>query len=163
MNIPHLCSFRGKKDEGEKKKRRKEKGEEDMDGEEEMEVAEESLENLSLKNESGDNGAEASETTYDDGIFKVTIGPQGGAVDEDGEPIESGMDVDLFKPSPRMNPLMTVKNGVLYMYGGIYEDGDKQLTLADFYSLDLNKVDEWKVIIAEDKKLQVRSGDLEVK
>ncbi|XP_067652139.1 kelch domain-containing protein 4-like [Haliotis asinina] len=150
----HTIALRGKKDEGEKKKRRKEKGEADME-EEAMEVTEENLGNLSLKNESGEDGAVSSETTYDDGIFKVTIGPQGGAVDEDGEPIESGMDVDLFRPSPRMNPLMTVKNGVLYMYGGIFEDGDKQLTLADFYSLDLNKLDEWKVIIAEDKKLQV--------
>merc|ERR1740137_448400 len=42
---------------------------------------------------------------------------------------------------------MAVKRGVLYMYGGMYEDGDKQLTLNDFYSLDLNKLEEWQTII----------------
>lgn len=41
------------------------------------------------------------------------------------------------------------------MYGGIYEQGDKQLTLNDFYSLDIHKLDEWSVIIAEDQNLQV--------
>ena len=40
------------------------------------------------------------------------------------------------------------------MYGGVFEEGDKQVTLADFYSLDTNKMDTWTVIIGEDKKLQ---------
>lgn len=40
-----------------------------------------------------------------------------------------------FTPSPRINPGMAVKNGVLYMYGGMFEAGDKQYTLNDFYSL----------------------------
>lgn len=40
------------------------------------------------------------------------------------------------------------------MYGGIYEEGDKQVTLNDFYSLDIHKLDEWNVIVAEDRSLQ---------
>ena len=40
------------------------------------------------------------------------------------------------------------------MYGGVFEDGDKQVTLADLYALDIHKMDAWAVIIGEDKKLQ---------
>lgn len=46
-------------------------------------------------------------------------------------------------------------DGTVFMYGGIYEEGDKQITLNDFYSLDFHKRDEWSVLIAEDRKLQV--------
>lgn len=38
-------------------------------------------------------------------------------------------------PSPRINPGLVVKDNVLYLYGGMFEDGDKQYTLNDFYSL----------------------------
>ena len=42
---------------------------------------------------------------------------------------------NIFMPSPRINPGLALKNNVLYMYGGMIEDGDKQCTLSDFYSL----------------------------
>jgi hypothetical protein len=34
-----------------------------------------------------------------------------------------------------MNCGLAVKHGLLYLYGGLIEDGDKQFTLSDFYSL----------------------------
>lgn len=40
-----------------------------------------------------------------------------------------------FSPSPRINAGMVVKHNILYLYGGIVEDGDRQYTLSDFYSL----------------------------
>ncbi len=43
----------------------------------------------------------------------------------------------LSGPSPRFGSSMTVKGGVLYLYGGMVEDGDKQFTLKDFYSLGI--------------------------
>lgn len=55
-----------------------------------------------------------------------------------------------FWPSPRMNALMAVKNGVLYLFGGMFEVGNKQLTLRDMYSLDLHKLDGWNTIIESD-------------
>ena len=61
----------------------------------------------------------------------------------------------LFVPHPRMNPILTVKNGILYLYGGLYEDGDRQFTLRDFYSLDLHKLEKWDTIIASDITSQV--------
>ena len=90
-------------------------------------------------------------TTYDDGIFTVTMGPQGSACGNAGDKHNEGQTPDdLFIPCKRMNALMTVKHGVLYLYGGIYEIGDKQVTLADMYALDLHKLDEWKTILADD-------------
>lgn len=38
-------------------------------------------------------------------------------------------------PSPRMNASLVVCKKHLYLYGGIVEDGNKQFTLADLYSL----------------------------
>lgn len=32
----------------------------------------------------------------------------------------------------------------------MYEEGDKQFTYNDLYSIDLKKVDEWRVIIQDD-------------
>ncbi|KAG1650849.1 Kelch domain-containing protein 4 [Nymphon striatum] len=41
-------------------------------------------------------------------------------------------------------------HGVLYVYGGTFEDGDKQITLNDFHSIDVRKFSEWKTIIKAD-------------
>ncbi|KAK7068020.1 kelch domain containing 4 [Halocaridina rubra] len=68
---------------------------------------------------------------------------------------DGGEDISSFSPPPRINAGMVVKHNVLHLYGGMYEDGDKQLTLNDFYSLDLNKLEDWTVIIPLDP------GDLE--
>ncbi|GLV33972.1 uncharacterized protein CBL_11145 [Carabus blaptoides fortunei] len=88
-------------------------------------------------------------TVSEDGVFTVKVGPapssssvQCSSVVVDGP--------RLFQPSPRMNCGLTVKHGVLYLYGGMYEDGSKQLTYSDFYALDLKKLEEWKIIQADD-------------
>ncbi|KAH9515686.1 kelch domain containing 4 [Bulinus truncatus] len=145
---------------GEKKKRRRKKKEGgatqlEEDGSEneeddEMEVAEEGVENLEIV----DSVATATETS--DGVFTVTYAqPQSvdkNAVDQEAD--NSAMELDRFWPSKRMNTALVIKDGILYMYGGIYEEGDKQVTLNDFYSLDIHKLDEWNTIIAEDLSLQ---------
>lgn len=53
-------------------------------------------------------------------------------------------------PSPRMNPGLCVCKGTLYIYGGLYEEDNKQYTFNDFYAIDLHKLDEWKAIIPND-------------
>lgn len=35
--------------------------------------------------------------------------------------------VAAFVPNPRINAVMTVKQNSVYMYGGLYEAGDKQV------------------------------------
>lgn len=45
-----------------------------------------------------------------------------------------------FSPLPRINAGMVVKNNLLYLYGGILENLDRQYTLSDFYSLGIDIV-----------------------
>ncbi|CAI9580813.1 unnamed protein product [Staurois parvus] len=59
------------------------------------------------------------------------------------------------EPCPRSNTMITVRQGLLYVYGGMFEVGDRQFTLNDFYCLDLHKMDEeWKVLVEMDPKTQ---------
>ena len=39
-----------------------------------------------------------------------------------------------------MNAGLAVKRGILYLYGGMFEDNHKQLTLNDFYGLGEKKI-----------------------
>ncbi|XP_037733833.1 kelch domain-containing protein 4 isoform X3 [Chelonia mydas] len=63
----------------------------------------------------------------------------------------SGQQVE---PCPRSNAMLAVKHGVLYVYGGMFEVGDRQFTLNDLYSIDLHKMEEWKVLVEMDPKTQ---------
>ncbi|XP_071443811.1 kelch domain-containing protein 4 isoform X2 [Hetaerina americana] len=73
-------------------------------------------------------------TVSDDGIFKMTIGgtTSSSTFHEGASGVEQK---SVFMPSPRMSCGMIIKHGLLYLYGGLVEDGDKQLTLSDFYAL----------------------------
>ena len=59
-------------------------------------------------------------------------------------------------PCPRTNAALAVKHGDLYVYGGMYEDGDKQVTLADMYKLDLHRLDAFTTLIEDDISKKVR-------
>lgn len=50
-------------------------------------------------------------------------------------------------PRARMNAGLVICRGQLYLYGGLFEIGSKQITLSDLYSLDIRKMDKWKVLI----------------
>ncbi|KAL3275296.1 hypothetical protein HHI36_020063 [Cryptolaemus montrouzieri] len=86
-----------------------------------------------------------------DGIFKVTVGP---ALQTPTESKHKEEKVTIFQPCPRINSGLAIKRGVLYLYGGMFEQGDKQITLNDFYSIDLKKLNEWRIII-EDKNSEL--------
>lgn len=57
--------------------------------------------------------------------------------------------VSIFTPSPRMRPMMAAKRSLLYLYGGTYENGNREIILSDFYSIDLQKMTEWNVLIPQ--------------
>ncbi|XP_051787420.1 kelch domain-containing protein 4 [Erpetoichthys calabaricus] len=61
---------------------------------------------------------------------------------------------NVLEPCSRSNAMTTVKHGILYVYGGMFEVGDRQFTLNDFYAIDLNKMDEWKLLVEMDPKTQ---------
>lgn len=138
-----------------------------------IDEAEESIESLALENsqtavdseplpepmqtDKTDELAEVTPTVTQSeksNIFTVKIGPQSSV--ESMETAASGiaiaMEVETFMPSKRMKPCLAMRDGVMYMYGGLYEEGDKQVTLTDFYALDLNKLDSWRTIIVPDIK-----------
>ncbi|XP_010555531.1 PREDICTED: kelch domain-containing protein 4 [Tarenaya hassleriana] len=54
---------------------------------------------------------------------------------------------EVVKPCGRINACMVVGKDTLYIYGGMMEIRDKEITLDDLYSLNLSKLDEWKCII----------------
>merc|ERR1712126_61828 len=61
---------------------------------------------------------------------------------------------DCFIPSARFGSGMVYKGGSLYLFGGIIESGEKDITLKDFYSLDTSKNDSWNVIIESDQVME---------
>ncbi|XP_057334866.1 kelch domain-containing protein 4 [Microplitis mediator] len=95
---------------------------------------------------------EPTKVVVDDGVFTMTLGP---APATPTCSVAAEPKTQVFTPSPRINPGLVVKNNVLYLYGGLYEDGDRQYTFNDFYSLDLHKLNEWQTIVPNDVSSQV--------
>ncbi|XP_052819365.1 kelch domain-containing protein 4-like [Mya arenaria] len=128
----------------------------DVNNEAGMEVDGVTSENSGVGMKEGANSVSMETEQGVESVFKVTIGAQGGENSAmegfDGATGSEDQAVNVFMPAPRMNALMAVKNGVLYLYGGIFEDGDKQYTLSDMYSLDTNKMEEWNTIIESNLK-----------
>uniref|UniRef100_A0A0E0KS14 DUF4110 domain-containing protein n=1 Tax=Oryza punctata TaxID=4537 RepID=A0A0E0KS14_ORYPU len=54
---------------------------------------------------------------------------------------------EAVKPGGRINACLAVGKDTLYLYGGMMELKDREITLDDMYSLNLSKLDEWKCII----------------
>ncbi|XP_053934854.1 kelch domain-containing protein 4 isoform X4 [Cuculus canorus] len=73
---------------------------------------------------------------------------------ESEEEEEDGALDQQVEPCPRSNAMLAVKHGILYVYGGMFEVGDRQFTLSDLYSIDLHKMEEWKVLAEMDPKAQ---------
>ena len=143
----HLVTLTGKKEVGEKKKRRKEKGDEgDEEAMEDDNV--ERLEDLALE-ETG-----PTTVTVESGAFTVssTVGEK--EKDTKGDTSADVKEKDCFVPSPRFGSQMVYKGGSLYLFGGVIESGEKDITLKDFYSLDTNKNDSWNVIIESDQVME---------
>eukprot|EP00903_Cladosiphon_okamuranus_P016175 g14926.t1 len=75
------------------------------------------------------------------GSLKVPEGGEGGVVD-----VEAEVEVEEAPPCPlpRINPCLTVRGNTLYVYGGLLEVGDREFTLDDCWSLELNTRVAWK-------------------
>lgn len=66
-----------------------------------------------------------------DGVFTITVG--GSSFTQ--TPVSKAKSENYNVPSQRMKPGLAICKGSLYLYGGEYENGSKQYTLNDFYSL----------------------------
>ncbi|OMP04824.1 Kelch repeat type 2 [Corchorus olitorius] len=69
--------------------------------------------------------------------------------------------LEIVKPCGRINSCMVVGKDTLYIYGGMMEVKDQEITLDDLYSLNLSKLDEWKCIIPakNDGARSLQTGD----
>lgn len=95
--------------------------------------------------------------TTTDGIFTITVaGPK-----QESTATKSTSQLDVGGPSPRMNAAIAVVRHNLWIFGGSYEQGSRQYTLCDFYSLDINKCDAWKTHIGNLPSLQWLGSDSE--
>ncbi|KAH9097002.1 hypothetical protein Ae201684P_011734 [Aphanomyces euteiches] len=63
-------------------------------------------------------------------------------------------------PLPRINPALIVRGNTFYVYGGVLEDGDREITLDDCWSLDLKRMDEWVEILPGTMAEQMWKGDV---
>ncbi|CAD5117128.1 DgyrCDS5936 [Dimorphilus gyrociliatus] len=90
--------------------------------------------------------SEAPETTVvEDGVFTLTIEKSDAMEIDDSIPTDI---TEKFQPHPRMNTSLAVHGNILYLYGGIYEKGDVQVTCNDLYSINTQKFDSWRVLVA---------------
>uniref|UniRef100_A0A803WDJ8 Kelch domain containing 4 n=1 Tax=Ficedula albicollis TaxID=59894 RepID=A0A803WDJ8_FICAL len=77
-----------------------------------------------------------------------------GSEEEEEEEEEGGAPGQPLEPCPRCSAMVAVKHGVLYVYGGMFEVGDRQVTLSDLHCLDLHRMEQWKVLLEMDPKTQ---------
>ncbi|KAE8707468.1 kelch domain-containing protein 4-like isoform X2 [Hibiscus syriacus] len=66
---------------------------------------------------------------------------------------------EVIKPCGRINACMVVGKDTLYIYGGMMEVKDQEITLDDLYSLNLSKLDEWKCIIPASESEWVEASE----
>eukprot|EP00644_Phytophthora_capsici_P012416 jgi/Phyca11/121937/e_gw1.46.430.1 len=67
---------------------------------------------------------------------------------------------DTPAPCPRINPAVMIRGSTLYVYGGVVEDGDREITLDDCWSLDLKRLDEWKEVLPGTMSHQIWKGEV---
>jgi hypothetical protein len=61
-------------------------------------------------------------------------------------------------PLPRIHAAVVVRGSTLYVYGGLLEVGDREVTLDDCWSIDLNKRERWVCIWPGSMHKQVWRG-----
>lgn len=68
---------------------------------------------------------------------------------------------EIVKPCGRINSCMVVGKDTLYIYGGMMEIRDQEITLDDLYMLNLSKLDEWKCLIPASESEWIEASDNE--
>ncbi|KAL2515381.1 Galactose oxidase/kelch repeat superfamily protein [Forsythia ovata] len=68
---------------------------------------------------------------------------------------------EIAKPCGRINSCMVVGKDTLYIYGGMMEIRDREITLDDLYMLNLSKLDEWKCLVPASESEWIEASDNE--
>uniref|UniRef100_A0A8C2BHD3 Kelch domain containing 4 n=1 Tax=Cyprinus carpio TaxID=7962 RepID=A0A8C2BHD3_CYPCA len=82
--------------------------------------------------------------------------PAAQAEEDSEEEEEAAAMALLVDPCPRSSTMATVMHGKLYLCGGMFEVGDRQVTLCDLYSLDLHKMDKWDFLVEMENGRRVK-------
>ncbi|KAL5192115.1 Kelch domain-containing protein 4 [Glycine soja] len=99
----------------------------------------------------------ASNMSIDDG---ETLTKSEGKAEESSAKLDIQSSLpEVVKPCGRINACMAVGRDTLYIYGGMMEIKDQEITLDDLYSLNLSKLDEWKCIIPASESEWVEASD----
>jgi hypothetical protein len=72
-------------------------------------------------------------------------------------PIDDSM--EDFAPRARYNAMTCVQKGILYIYGGILEIEDKEFTLDDFWSINVEKMTEYTCMKSSELDEQIWLGE----
>ncbi|CAL5440872.1 unnamed protein product [Camellia sinensis] len=99
----------------------------------------------------------------------MTVDDERVATTSDGKPsessskysLQSSVSSEVVKPCGRINSCMAVGRDTLFIYGGMMEVKDREITLDDLYTLNLSKLDEWKCIIpaSESEWIEASEGE----
>ena len=65
----------------------------------------------------------------------------------------SERDEMLNTPCARFNAMLTVAKNNLYLFGGVLEDEKKEITLCDFWTLNLDKLDGWTCLFHDELQM----------
>lgn len=101
-----------------------------------------------LGNKLRDDATSSDDDDEDDFGDKAPL-PAGIAEPELKTSAVTGPDGEVL-PCPRMNPMLMVLDHTLFVFGGQFEAGKKEVTLCDTYTLNLNRLDGFNCHYAQD-------------
>lgn len=107
------------------------------------------------KEDDDESKAEAKTTLADASSSRDVV-----AVDAKPEKQEDEAEEAAPAPCPRINPALIIRGSTLYVYGGVVEDGDREITLDDCWSLDLKRLDAWELLLPGTMAEQVWKGEV---
>ena len=91
----------------------------------------------------------------------TVVSPDGSAT-SDAKPSTTNFSsyfVGRTNPAPRINASIMVRGNILFVYGGVTELGDVEVTLDDCWCFDLSKRDVWRNILAGSMHQLVWKGE----
>ncbi|KAH8582589.1 kelch repeats [Cryptosporidium sp. chipmunk genotype I] len=89
------------------------------------------------------------------GFFNNILFNDGNLTETKGTNSEKNFgNISMDSPLPRINCGMFVRGNVIYIYGGLFESGKRNITLDDCWCFNISKKDEWVCVLPLSTKSQ---------
>ncbi|KAL2492299.1 Galactose oxidase/kelch repeat superfamily protein [Abeliophyllum distichum] len=124
-----------------------------------------------------DDNSDDDDTEIESGMSKISVNMKRNVTITDGEvatesdetarepnkkiAVQHSILPEIVKPCGRINSCMVVGKDTLYIYGGMMEIRDREITLDDLYMLNLSKLDEWKCLVPASESEWIEASDNE--